>query len=84
MACALAPPHFTSIGQAPGVVCVPTVQDQLTKPLPSAIFVVSPCAVLGPDAYVTVLEHDTPGAMRIVTRPIEPRVTGERTSTNAS
>lgn len=49
--------HATSMGQEPGVVRVPTVQDQLALPAPSATLETSPCAVLGPDAYVTVIEQ---------------------------
>jgi hypothetical protein len=37
--------------------------------------------VLGPDLYVTVIEHAALGNVAMVTAPVLPRVTGERTLT---
>lgn len=62
---------------------MPTLQDQVITPLPSALLVASPSASVGPDEYVTVIEHLAEGLVRTVTWPSEPRVTGDRTSVNA-
>ncbi len=67
------------MGHDPSVVFAPTVHDQLTLPMPSAIFAVRLCAELGPEAYVTVIVQLAPGVVRTVTCPVPPRRTGERT-----
>jgi hypothetical protein len=74
-------PHLTSIGHSPGVVAVPMFQVHVAEPFASADFGTSPCAELGPDLYVTVIEHAALGRVAIVTVPVLPRATGERTLT---
>jgi len=65
-----------SIGHAPGVAPDSSVQDQVTMPLPSAVFV-SSCRLSDPDEYVR--KQVAPGLVCNVTSPVEPRVTGDRT-----
>jgi len=67
---------MASIGHAPGVAPDSSVQDQVTMPLPSAVFV-SSRRVSDPDEYTR--EQLAPGVVCNVTSPVEPRVTGDRT-----
>ncbi|HYR94287.1 MAG TPA: hypothetical protein VEP48_08800 [Methylomirabilota bacterium] len=48
---------MTSTGYVPNAVLGPIRQVQATAPAESAVFVVRPCAVLGPLLYVTTIEH---------------------------
>ncbi len=60
------------------------VQDQFTLPAPSAVFAVSPCAVLGPELYVTVIEQLAPGSVRTAAVAVWLRRTGEVTDTKVT
>lgn len=53
-----------------------TVHDQETKPPPSASLGARPSAVLGPDAYVIVIEQKACGFVVTVARAGWPRATG--------
>jgi hypothetical protein len=68
--------HVTEIGQLPGVVFVPMSHDRTTIPFASANFGVNPCAVDGPDLYVTVIEQDAPGAVFTAALAAFPCATG--------
>jgi len=70
------------MGHSPRVVFVLTVQVHDAEPEASADFVTRPCAELGPLAYVTVIAQEAFGSVAIVTAPVLPRETGERTDVN--
>lgn len=66
----------TSTGHEPGVVRVPTVHNQETFPAPSAVFVPSPCASLGPLWYVTVMLQPEFAVVRAAAVAVPPRRIG--------
>lgn len=68
--------QVTSSGHEPGVVFVPTVHDHETFPAPSVLFGSSPVALLGPDAYVTVIVQIAFGAVIALATAVPPRRTG--------
>lgn len=68
--------QLTCTGHAPGVVFVPTVQDHETLPAPSVRFGSSPFALLGPEAYVTVIVQIAFGAVIALAPAVAPRRTG--------
>lgn len=66
----------TSTGHDPGVVRVLTVHDQETLPALSAVFGPRPCAVLGPDEYVTVIVQLELADVVATAVAVLPRATG--------
>jgi len=71
--------HVTSTGYVPNAVFPPICHDHETVPALLAVFGPRPCAVLGPLAYVTVIEQLEPAAVVALAVAFALRDTGEVT-----